>query len=117
MKKQTTISINLRLPADLHKKLVEAAASASPPNSLNSEILVRLLESFDTAVQLEELEEKVRKAGDYATTQLREVQETAVARIREVESHADQLTERLERVLAATLELQRRATAKLKRRV
>ena len=53
MPRPKTVSINLRLPADLHKELVEAAASSSPANSLNSEILSRLFESFEDVAELE----------------------------------------------------------------
>ena len=53
MARSKTISINLRLPADLHKQLVEAAASSSPANSLNSEILSRLFDSFEDVAELE----------------------------------------------------------------
>ena len=62
MPRPKTISINLRLPVDLHKKLVEAAASSSPTNSLNSEILSRLFESFELAgleARIEKLEQKM----------------------------------------------------------
>lgn len=46
-KKPATVSLNLRLPAGLHKMLVKSAESKSPPTSLNSEILGRLYDSFN----------------------------------------------------------------------
>ena len=115
-KKHKAISINLRLPADLHKKLVESAATASPPHSLNSEILARLLQSFDnaTAAQLHELEEKVREVEAHAIKQIKRVQDAAVTQIEEVEKRAEKLTQEMESSLTKTLELQRRAEAKLK---
>jgi hypothetical protein len=116
MKRIKTVSINLRLPANLHKKLVEAAASTSPPQSLNSEILARLFESFDrpTEAEIQELEGKVRQAEAYALTRMKEVEQVAVARMREVEQRADELTKEMESALAKTLELHRRAEAKLR---
>jgi Arc-like DNA binding domain len=44
------VSLNLRLPPELHRELVKAAGSAS---SLNSEIIRRLQGSFDVAETLE----------------------------------------------------------------
>ena len=84
MKGKTAISINLRLPSDLHKKLVQAAAAASPANSLNSEILARLFESFDRATEAEvqELEQKVNELEAYTIQQIKKVQETAVIQIK-----------------------------------
>jgi hypothetical protein len=110
-KQAKTVSINLRLPADLHKKLVEAAADTSPPKSLNSEILARLFESFDRATEAQELEEKVRAVEAHA---IKNVQEAAIIQIEEVEKRAQKLTQWMESSLAKTLELQRRAQAKLK---
>lgn len=46
-KKPAIVSLNLRLPAGLHKMLVKSAESKSPPTSLNSEILGRLYDSFE----------------------------------------------------------------------
>ena len=116
MKGKTAVSINLRLPADLHKKLVRAAAAASPANSLNSEILARLFESFNRATEAEvqELELKVKEAEAYALQEIKKVQETAVIQIKRVEERAEKLTQEMESSLAKTLELQRRAEAKLK---
>ena len=106
MKKTKTVSINLRLPADLHKALVEAGASNSPPTSLNSEILSRLFESFErpTVAALEKT----------ALAQIKKVEIVAMDRIKEVESRADELTQRMESRLAELEELKRRAEAKLK---
>ena len=112
-KRARTISINLRLPADLHKKLVAAATTVSPPNSLNSEILARLFESFDKP-EMTELEAKVREVEAHAMTRITEVEKSAVTRIREVEKHADELAQRMESSLVKLQELQRRAEAKLK---
>ena len=111
-----TVNINLRLPADLHKKLVEAAGNTSPPQSLNSEILARLFETFDraTEAQVQELEEKVRAVEAYALVQIKKVQDAAVTRIEEVEKRAEKLTQEMESSLTKTLKLQRRAEAKLK---
>jgi len=116
MKGKTAISINLRLPADLHKKLVRAAAAASPANSLNSEILSRLFESFDRATEAEvqELEHKVKELEAHAIQEIKKVQETAVIQIKRVEERAEKLSQEMESTLAKTLELQRRAEAKLK---
>jgi Arc-like DNA binding domain len=116
MKRAKTVSINLRLPADLHKKLVEAAADTSPPKSLNSEILARLFESFDraTEAQFQKLEEKVRAVEVHALKQIKKVQDAAVIRMEEVEKHAEKLAQEMESSLAKTRELQRRAEAKLK---
>ncbi len=115
-KQAKTVSINLRLPFDLHKKLVEAAGDASPPKSLNSEILSRLFASFDgaTEVQLQELEEKVRAVERHALKQIKRVKEAAFTQIEKVEKQAEKLTQEMESSLAKTLELQRRAEAKLK---
>ena len=46
------VDLRLRLPADLHARLVESARGNSPVNSLNHEIIQRLEASFtaDTAV-------------------------------------------------------------------
>lgn len=114
MKRKTTISINLRLPSDLHKKLAEAAATASPPHSLNSEILMRLFESFENTAQFEELEGRVKEAEAYAIKRIGEIEQIALVKMRKVEKHADELTQQMESALAKTLELHRRAEAKLK---
>ena len=116
MKRKTSVSINLRLPADLHKKLVQAARSASPANSLNSEVLARLFESFDkvSTAEVQELEQKVKQVEAYAIQEMKKVQESAVFQIKKVEERAEKLTQEMESSLAKTLELQRRAEAKLK---
>ena len=45
-KSDQVVRLALRLPRDLHRRLVQAAAGNSPPNSLNAEILRRLYDSF-----------------------------------------------------------------------
>ena len=40
------VRLVLRLPRQLHRKLVQSAAGDSPPSSLNTEILRRLYETF-----------------------------------------------------------------------
>jgi hypothetical protein len=66
MPKETTINLNLRLPPELHRQLIDSAAARHPrPNSLNSEIIERLRYTFKTAyqptepIQLEELQERL----------------------------------------------------------
>ena len=113
MKRAKTVSINLRLPADLHKKLVETGASNAPPNSLNSEILSRLFESFERPT-VAALEKQVKGTEAYALARIEEVEIVAKARIKEVEARADELTKRMESGLAEFQELKRRAEAKLK---
>ena len=93
-KKSRTVNINLRLPADLHKKLVEAGASNSPPNSLNSEILSRLFESFDRPT-VAALEKQVKGTEAYALARIEQLEMVAKARIKEVEARADEITERI----------------------
>ena len=116
MTRKAAVSINLRLPADLHKKLVQSAGAASPANSLNSEILARLFESFDraTAAEVQELEQKVKQVEAYAIQEIKKVQESAVTQIKRVEERAEKLTQEMESSLAKSLELQRRAEAKFK---
>ena len=89
---------------------------ASPTNSLNSEILARLFESFErsTEAKVQELEQKVKEMEAYAIQEITRVQETAVIQIKRVEDRAEKLTQEMESSLAKTLELQRRAEAKLK---
>lgn len=45
MRKKSSIRFLLRIPPELHEKLINAANNRNPPNSLNSEILRRLYES------------------------------------------------------------------------
>jgi hypothetical protein len=113
MKRAKTVSINLRLPADLHKKLVQAGASNSPPSSLNSEILSRLFESFDRPT-VAALEKKVNATEAYAVARIKEIETVSMARIAEVDARADEVTRRMESSLAEFQELRRRAEAKLK---
>ena len=110
VKRAKTVSINLRLPADLHKKLVEAGASNSPPSSLNSEILSRLFESFERPT-VAALEKQVRGTEAFALARIEEVGNVAKARIKEIEERADEITKRMESSVA---ELKRRAEARLK---
>jgi hypothetical protein len=112
-KKSRTVNINLRLPADLHKKLVEAGASSSPPTSLNSEILSRLFESFERP-SVAVLEKQIRGTEDYALARIEEVEMVAKAKIKEVEARADELTQLMEKRFAEVEELKRRAEVKLK---
>jgi hypothetical protein len=56
----------------------------------------------------------VRAVEAYALKQIEKVRDAAVTRIEEVEKHAQKLTQEMEHRLAKTLELQRRAEAKLK---
>jgi hypothetical protein len=108
-----TVNINLRLPADLHKKLVEAGASNSPPSSLNSEILSRLYESFERPM-VAALEKKVVGIEAYALARIQDVEAHALARMKEVDERADEMTQLMERRLAELEELKSRAEAKLK---
>ena len=110
VKRAKTVSINLRLPADLHKKLVEAGASNSPPSSLNSEILSRLFESFERPT-VAALEKQVRGTEAFALARIEEVGNITKARIKEIEERADEITKRMESSVA---ELKRRAEARLK---
>jgi hypothetical protein len=71
-----TINLNLRLPNDLHQMLVEAAESASPRTSLNSEILARLYRSFDFAPRPGvTLEERYENAASSWLQTINEMQE------------------------------------------
>jgi hypothetical protein len=90
MKRAKTVNINLRLPAALHKKLVEAGASNSPPSSLNSEILSRLFESFERPT-VAALEKKVHGTEAYVVARVKEIETHAKARIKEIEARADEL--------------------------
>ena len=100
MKKVKAVSINLRLPADLHKKLVEAGASNSPPSSLNSEILSRLFESFERPT-VGALEKRVVAAEAFAEGRVKELETLTKARIKEIEARADELTQLMEKRLVA----------------
>ena len=55
-KQANFVALNLRLPPDLHKKLVK---SAGPTSSLNSEIIRRLQLSYDDAPEWEELKRDI----------------------------------------------------------
>ena len=44
--KKADVAINLRLPPELHRRLVKSAAARMPRNSLNREILERLVASI-----------------------------------------------------------------------
>jgi hypothetical protein len=101
--KTKTVSINLRLPADLHKALVKAGTSGSPPRSLNSEILSRLHDSFEVAA----LTKEVRAQIEY-------LEKEGMARVEEVERRAHETVQRLESTRAEVDELQRLVKAKLK---
>ena len=114
MKRKTTISINLRLSPDLHKKLAEAAATASPPHSLNSEILARLFESFEKTARFEVLEGRAKEVEAYAIKRMGEVEQIARAKLREVEKRADELSQHMDSALAKILERIGHAEAKLK---
>jgi hypothetical protein len=96
-KRLKTISINLRLPLDLHKRLVGAAASSSPVSSLNSEILSRLFESF----QAEEM-----VAG--FKTRLSKLEAETQARMGEVEARAEQMSQNLHEMLTRIQQLTQR---------
>jgi hypothetical protein len=104
--KTKTVSINLRLPADLHKALVKAGTSGSPPRSLNSEILSRLYENFEAAA----LENEVRDVS----AQIENLEKETVARVKEVETRAHEMAQRVESRLAEVDELKRLVKAKLK---
>jgi DNA repair ATPase RecN len=103
MRRSKTVSINLRLPADLHQKLAEAAASGAPPNSLNSEILSRLFDSFEAEERLSGLETQLGKLQE-------EIQRVVIRtdeRIKEIEVRTDRLSE-LQSTLAGVQQLKRR---------
>jgi len=104
-----TVSINLRLPADLHKALVEAGSSNSPPTSLNSEILSRLYESFERPSIAE-----LAGVKAHALAQIKHVESHALDRMQEVERRADELNQLMESRLAELDELKRRAEGKSK---
>jgi Arc-like DNA binding domain len=103
MPRPKTVSINLRLPADLHKQLAEAAASSSPAKSLNSEILSRLIDSFEAEERLSGLEARISKIE--AETQA--VVISTDQRIKVVEARTDQLAE-VQGTLARVQQLKRR---------
>ena len=96
-KRSKTISINLRLPVDLHKKLVQAAASSSPVNSLNSEILSRLFESFEAAEMV---------AG--FKTRLSNLEAEIHARMGEVEARAEQMSQNMQGMTTRVQQLTQR---------
>ena len=77
------VSINLRLPRDLHEKLVEAGSSRLPPVSLNSEILRRLLKTFEPPSAVDYDKEMFRLFGE--------------KRIRKLEGRVEELTQRMEK--------------------
>jgi hypothetical protein len=104
--KTKTVSINLRLPADLHKALVKAGTSGSPPRSLNSEILSRLHDSFEAAA----LKNEVRDVS----AQVENLEKEAMVRVKDVERRAQEMAQRMESSLAEFEELKRLAEAKLK---
>jgi hypothetical protein len=47
VKRQPTVKLMLRLPSNLHKMLRKAAEAKVPPNSLNREIVDRLVSTFE----------------------------------------------------------------------
>lgn len=100
--KNKTVSINLRLPADLHKAIVKAGASNSPPRSLNSEILSRLYESFEVPAVTKEMGAQIENL------------EEGIGRVKEVERRAHEMAQRMQRSLAEVEELTRLAKEKLK---
>jgi hypothetical protein len=99
---KAVVSINLRLPADLHRKLVEEAASRSPVTSLNSEILSRLFESF-ARPGLTQLEKK-----------LDEMAADTNARVEALQTRAEKATQQMQKALLQVRELERRVEGKLK---
>jgi hypothetical protein len=101
--RQKTVSINLRLPVKLHKKLVEAAASSSPVNSLNSEILGRLFESF----QAEEMVVGFK-------TRLSRLEAETQARMGEVEASAEKMSQKMQEMMTRVQQLTLRVERDLK---
>ena len=99
---KTVVSINLRLPADLHRKLVEEAASRSPVSSLNSEILSRLFESF-ARPGLTQLEKK-----------LDEMEANTKAQAEALQTCAEKATQHMQKTLLQVQELKRRVEGELK---
>ena len=99
---KTVVSINLRLPADLHRKLVEEAASRSPVSSLNSEILSRLFESF-ARPGLTQLEKK-----------LDEMEANTKAQVEALQTRAEKATQHMQKTLLQVQELKRRVEGELK---
>ena len=70
--------ITLRLPPDLYSKLVEAAQGGSPSNSLNSEIIERLYQSFapkPKMLTIEEADARYEMAADAYMQTIRELQD------------------------------------------
>jgi hypothetical protein len=83
-KQANFVSLNLRLPPDLHKKLVKAAG---PTSSLNSEIIRRLQLTYD-APEMEQLKQEILAAGTKLTNDARgmaEQQKRIIERLKEVE--------------------------------
>ena len=62
-----TVYLNVRIPIELHGKLVQAADAARPKRSLNDEILAALyrwLQRDRTDELLEEADTRIKKARD-----------------------------------------------------
>jgi hypothetical protein len=87
-KSDEVVRLVLRLPRELHRKLVQAAASNSPPNSLNTEILRRL---YDSDVEQTDLEADTRNRN--AADPLMETVQKMQKRIRELEKKIGKSTD------------------------
>jgi hypothetical protein len=82
------VSLNLRLPPELHKELVKAAGTLS---SLNSEIIRRLQGNFDLDARDKESAQKVSKLLEDSDRRFREMETLFSKRLREVEKLRDEV--------------------------
>ena len=78
--------ITLRIPRDLHQKLVEAASKRSPAYSLNSEILERLYDSFSGRPNAAEVEARLNELEASTKAGLNEAQARALKAVQDAET-------------------------------
>jgi hypothetical protein len=72
MTKTKTLQLKVRLPPDLHRQLVRAAASHKPARSLNSEIVMRLYDSMATSTPTKEQIARTRAKLEELPSEARE---------------------------------------------
>jgi hypothetical protein len=73
-KKQDPIAVTIRFPADLHKKLTEAA-SGSPRTPFNTEVVERLYQSFEPSLTEAEFRARYEAAADAFMRTITELQD------------------------------------------
>jgi hypothetical protein len=78
--------ITLRIPRDLHQKLVGAASKRSPAHSLNTEILERLYGTFSGRPNAAEVEARLNELEASTKAGLNEAQARALKAVQDAET-------------------------------